>query len=206
MCLATSKNLLLVLQDGKKRIFWTRDLLVSPKNDVKTLFFPHSIAFPCNFCKRNNNGIFTASQFYVQLPLLYTAWSNAYSEIGPEVTLRPLATSCAKDYKYHSLVQTSITEPPHTELFIALWTFESTWQSNDFFRYSKSHGVSSTFRLSVANSTISFSTSFSFKLFFHESSPARKWQRKTDWKARRLKEQSGWVVSETWPTGAWRQC
>ena len=34
--------------------------------------------------------------------------------MGPEVTLRPLATSCAKDYKGHSLVQTSFTEPPNS--------------------------------------------------------------------------------------------
>ena len=37
------------------------------------------------------------------------------SDIGPEVTLRPLATSCAKDYKGHSLVQTSFTEPPNSK-------------------------------------------------------------------------------------------
>ena len=36
--------------------------------------------------------------------------------IGPEVTLRPLATSWAKDYKGNSLVQTSFTEPPNTLL------------------------------------------------------------------------------------------
>ena len=29
------------------------------------------------------------------------------------MTLRPFATSCAKDYKRHSLVQTSFTEPPN---------------------------------------------------------------------------------------------
>ena len=29
--------------------------------------------------------------------------------------LRPLATSCAKDYKGHSLVQTSVTEPPNSQ-------------------------------------------------------------------------------------------
>ena len=40
---------------------------------------------------------------------------NASSEIGPELTLRPLATSCAKDYKGHSLVQTSFTELPNTQ-------------------------------------------------------------------------------------------
>ena len=34
-------------------------------------------------------------------------------EIGLEVTLRPLATSCVNDYKGHSLVQTSFTEPPN---------------------------------------------------------------------------------------------
>ena len=38
---------------------------------------------------------------------------NAYSGIGPEVTLRPLAVSCAKDYKGYLLVQTSFTEPPN---------------------------------------------------------------------------------------------
>ena len=69
-----------------------------------------SLRWPCAVCC----GICTASQFYVQPPLLFTAWSNAYSEIVPEVTLQPLATSCAKDYKGHLLVQTSFTEPPNT--------------------------------------------------------------------------------------------
>ena len=40
--------------------------------------------------------------------------ANTYSEIGLEVTLRPLATSCMKDYKGLSLVQTSLTELPNT--------------------------------------------------------------------------------------------
>ncbi len=30
-----------------------------------------------------------------------------------EMTLQPLTTSCVKDYKGHSLVQTSFTEPPN---------------------------------------------------------------------------------------------
>ena len=38
-----------------------------------------------NFCNCNSIGICTASRFKVQLPLLYTAWSSVYSEIGPEV-------------------------------------------------------------------------------------------------------------------------
>ena len=87
-------------------IFWLAE------KRCKDTFFPFSITFPCNFRKRNNNGIFTASQFYVQFPLLYTVWSNASSEIGPEVTLQTLATFCAKDYKGHSLEQTSFTESP----------------------------------------------------------------------------------------------
>ena len=87
-------------------------------HDAKTLF-PHPPSpFPGNFCNCNSAVICTASQFYVQLPLLYTAWSNACSEIGPEVTLRSLATSCAKDYKGHSLVQTSFTEPPNSAILL----------------------------------------------------------------------------------------
>ena len=43
---------------------------------------------------------------------------HAYSEISPEVTLRPLATFCVKDCKWHSLVQTSFTEPPNRHYFL----------------------------------------------------------------------------------------
>ena len=56
-----------------------------PKNDAKTLFSHSPSPFHGNFCNCNSIGICTASWFLVQLPLLYTAWSNAYSEIGPEV-------------------------------------------------------------------------------------------------------------------------
>ena len=91
------------------------DLLVSQKNDAKTLFFHTPSPFACTFCNCNSGGICTASQFRVQLKLLYTARSNAYSETDPEMTLRPLVTSCAKDYKGYSLVQTSFTEPPNTQ-------------------------------------------------------------------------------------------
>ena len=54
-----------------------------PKIDVKTLFSILHHLSPVIFA--NNSGIITASQFYVQLPLLYTEWTKAYSEIGPEV-------------------------------------------------------------------------------------------------------------------------
>ena len=66
----------------------------------------------------------------VQLPLLYTAWSNAYSEIGPEVMPWPLATSCAKDYKGHTLMQTSFTELPNTKLMMSVKWLQ--WCNNFF--------------------------------------------------------------------------
>ena len=56
-----------------------------PGNDTKSLFTRPASPFPCKFCKQDSSGIYFASQFYVQLPLLYTAWTNAYSEIVPEV-------------------------------------------------------------------------------------------------------------------------
>ena len=40
--------------------------------------------------------------------------ATPYSEVGPEMTLRLLATCCAKDYKGHSLVQTCFTEAPNS--------------------------------------------------------------------------------------------
>ena len=40
----------------------------------------------------------------------YTQREQRLLKIGLEATLGPLETSCAKDYKGHSLVQTSFTE------------------------------------------------------------------------------------------------
>ena len=113
MCLATSSNLLLVLQDGKNNnnVFFTRtrDLLVSRKT-MQRHFSPHSSSpFPCNFCKRNSNGIFNDSQswfsfhFYTQRELKPTQKS------ARKWQLRPFATSCAKYYEGHSPLQTSFT-------------------------------------------------------------------------------------------------
>ena len=90
MCLATSSNLLLMLQDAPNRIFPHSCFSGQPKNYVKTLFHPPS-PFPCNFCNCNSGGICTAWQFWVKLLLLYTAWTNTYWEISPEVTA---ATFC----------------------------------------------------------------------------------------------------------------
>ena len=74
-----------------------------PKNDAKTLFCHPPSPFPGNFCNCNSADICTASQ-------LYTVWSNALLRNRPE---SDTATSCAKDYKGHSLVQTSFTELPN---------------------------------------------------------------------------------------------
>ena len=122
MCLATSNNYLLLVLYDAQNVFFPRycDLLVSQKNKNKKttqrhFFFHPPSPFACTFCNCSSGGICTASQFWVQLKLLYTARSNAYSETDSEVTLRPLVTSCAKDYKGHSLVQTSFTEPPNTQ-------------------------------------------------------------------------------------------
>ena len=56
--------------------------------------------------------------------MLYTAWSNAYSEISLEVTLWPL-TSYVEDYKGHSLVQTSFTEPPNSHR--GIWSIRNVF-------------------------------------------------------------------------------
>ena len=93
----------------------TCDLLVSQRTTQRHCFSTLHSVFPVIFAAA------TVLAFYCftilgSASILYTAWSNAYSEIGPEVTLRPLATSCSKDYKGHSLVQTSSTEPPSSAI------------------------------------------------------------------------------------------
>ena len=95
----------------------TRNLLVSQKMMQRHLFVHPPSPFPGNFCNCNSGGICTALQFEVQL-----SCSNAYSEIGLEVTLGPVMTSCMKDYKGHSLVQSSFTELPNWLGFVV---FES---------------------------------------------------------------------------------
>ena len=85
-----------------------------PKNDAKTPFFHPPSPFHGKFCNCNSIGICTASQFYVQLPLLYTAWSNAYSEIGLEVRcdlLWLLAWKITK--RIHSSKPASVNRPIH---------------------------------------------------------------------------------------------
>ena len=74
-CLATSNNLLLMLQNAPKRIFFHKlAIFWSAKKKMQSPFFPHPPSpFPSNFCNCNNISICTAFQFQVQLPLLHTA-------------------------------------------------------------------------------------------------------------------------------------
>ena len=88
-----------------------------PKNDAKTLFFHPPSPFHGNFC--NSIGICTASRFKVQLPLLYTARSNAYSEIGPEVRCdlsRLLARKITK--RIHSSKPASLNRPVYKPVVV----------------------------------------------------------------------------------------
>ena len=90
-----------------------RDLLVSKKKKKrrKDTFFPPTLhpLYPAIF----------ATATVVAFVLLRNSRFNFHcytQREGPELTLRPLATSCAKHHKGHSLVQTSFTEPPNRSL------------------------------------------------------------------------------------------
>ena len=113
MCLATSNKRCPQMHffPHEFAIFW------SAKKRRKDAFFPHPPSpFPGNFCNCKQwchlycFAVLSSSSIVIHSGVKP---GNAYSEIGPEVTLRPLAASCAKDYKGHSLVQTSFTEPPN---------------------------------------------------------------------------------------------
>ena len=113
MCLAMSNNLLLVLQDAPKRIFIlrTRDLLVRQRH----FFFLHPPSpFHGNFCNCNSIGISTASRFQAgSASTVIHSVKRRLLRNRPGSTLGPLATSCAKDYKAHSLQQTCFAESPN---------------------------------------------------------------------------------------------
>ena len=101
MCLEISNNLLLVLQDAPKRIFSMNSRSSGqPKNDAKTLF-PHPLST-----------VIFATTTILAFVLLHSSRFNFHCYTQREATptqksagsaVRPLATSCAKDYKAHSL-------------------------------------------------------------------------------------------------------
>ena len=113
MCLEISNNMLLMLWDAPKRIFSTNSRSSDqPQNNAETLFAHPPSPFHGNFCNCNSIGICTASQFKFHLPLLYTVWSNAYSEIGPEVRCnlsRLLSRKITK--RIHSSKPASLNRP-----------------------------------------------------------------------------------------------
>ena len=116
VCLATSKNLLLVLYaaTGEKTTTTTTTTnALSPRSrDAKTLFFILHHLSP----------VILANATVVAFVLLrYSRFSfHSYTQREQAPThksagkwqLRPLENSCRKDYKGHSLVQTSFTELP----------------------------------------------------------------------------------------------
>ena len=54
------------------------------------------------------------------------------------MTLRPLTTSCAKDYTGHSLVQTSFTEPPNrAQIFFAKQKLDVLAHATDVHDYTR---------------------------------------------------------------------
>ena len=141
MCLATSNNLLLVLQDAPKCIFSANSQSSGqPKNDAKTLFFTPPIPFPWYFLQLQQ---YWHLQCFAILGSTSTVIHNVKQHLlrnQPGSGLRPLATSYAKDYKAHSLQQTSFAESPNTLLLTEgkiqlpkalIWHSSlSTWNNN----------------------------------------------------------------------------
>ena len=117
MCLAISNNLLLVLQDAPKRFFFFYELatFLSAKKRRKDTFFPTLRPF--------STVIFaTATVLAFVLLRVLGSTSTAIHSVKQRLlrnrsgsALRPLASSCAKDYKAHSLQQTSLTESPNRD-------------------------------------------------------------------------------------------
>ena len=84
-----------------------------PKNDAKTLFSPPSVLYPRLFLQLQQWWHLYWFAVLGSTSIVIHSVKQRLLEIGPKVTLRPLATSCAKDYKGPSL-QTSFTEPPNS--------------------------------------------------------------------------------------------
>ena len=107
MCLEISNNLLLVLQDAP-----TRDLLVSQKTTQRHFIFTLHPLSTVLFATATvlafvllRNSSFSFHCYSVKQHLLRNQ---------PGSALRPLTTSLLKDYKAHSLQQTSFAESPNT--------------------------------------------------------------------------------------------
>ena len=114
MCLAISNNLLLVLQDAPKRIFSTKSRSSGqPKNDAKTLFFHPSSPFHGNYLHLQQYWHLHCFAILGSTSTVIHSVKQRLLKNRPGSALRPLATSCAKDQKAHSLQQTSFAESPN---------------------------------------------------------------------------------------------
>ena len=112
MCLAISNNLLLVLQDAPKRIFSTNSRSCG---QAKTLFFPTLHPLSTVIFATATVLAFVLlrdSRFNFHCYKLIHSMKQHLLRNRPGSALRPFLTSCAKDYKAHSLQQTSFAESP----------------------------------------------------------------------------------------------
>ena len=125
----------------------------SAKKWCKDTFFPPSIPFPQQFLQLQQCWHLYCFAILIQLPLLYTVWSSAYSKTALEETLQPLTTSCVKDYKGHSLMQTIFTEPPQKEMQTHCWEV-SEWRSKYRLFSSTSQGTLTVIMLIGVSSSI----------------------------------------------------
>ena len=94
MCLAISNNLLLVLLPQNAFFLITHDLLVSQKKDTKTLFSHPPSPF---------HGNFSQLQQYWHLYCFEIRYTQREATPTQKSARKCAATSCAKDYKEHSL-------------------------------------------------------------------------------------------------------
>ena len=138
MCLAISNNLLLLLYDAPKRIFSTNSRSSGqPKNDAKTLFSTLHPLSMVIFATATVLAFVLLRNSRLQLPLLYTAWSNAYSEIGPKVRCdvsRLLARKFTN--RIHSRKPASLNHPIQIYLYIQVKVFkQQLTQSRRYFSH-----------------------------------------------------------------------
>ena len=126
----------------------TRDLLVNQKTMQSHLFTTLHPFSPVIFATATVVAFILLynSRFNFHCYKLYTAWSNAYSEISPEVTLRPLSWLFARKITkgIHSRKPASLSPPntvfnlcvPFSHTLSAAWTRCTT--SDALFFQSKS--------------------------------------------------------------------
>ena len=113
MCLEISNNLLLMLQDAPKLIFSTNSHWSAKKRCKDTLFSP-SIPFPRYFLQLQQCWHLYCFAILGSASIVIHSVKQRLLRNRPGSALLPLATSCAKDYKAHSLQQTSFAESPNS--------------------------------------------------------------------------------------------